>query len=183
MLVHVVDVAGADPVGSYEMVRRELELFNPRLLEKPELIAANKMDLPDAKKGASALKRHVARRDGVAMYPVSALTGEGVDDLRVAIRARLDRMKAEEQEEELPGRVYRPGQEDISFEVVKEGADYRVRGRIAESTLATADLDSDEGIADLQRQLDRAGILKALERAGVGPGDTVHIGNFELEWT
>src|SRR5439155_943206 len=60
MLVHVVDTSTADPVRSYDLVRRELELFNPRLMDKPEIIAANKIDLPNAKDGVKALKRDVA---------------------------------------------------------------------------------------------------------------------------
>jgi GTPase len=182
MLVHVVDAAGADPVGSYEMIRHELELFNPRLLDKPEMIAANKMDLPGADKGLKALKRSVARRGDVAVYPVSALTREGVEELRAAIRQRLDVMREQEAEEELPSRVYRLGREDTSIEIVREGEHYRVRGRAAERAVAMANLESDEGIADLQRQLDRLGVLKELERAGVKSGDTVNIGTFELEW-
>ena len=58
-----------------------------------------------------------------------------------------------------------------------------VRGRDVERILAMADLDSDEGVADLQRQLDKIGVLKELELAGVAAGDTVRIGDFELEWT
>jgi GTP-binding protein len=183
MLVHVVDAAGADPVQSYEMVRNELEQFNPLLAEKPEIIAANKLDLPGADAGAKALKRHVARRDNVEVYGVSALTGEGVDELKAAIHQRLALMRQEEQEEELPARVYRLGREDTSFEIIRENQAYRVTGRIAERAVAMAQLDSDEGIADLQRQLERIGVLKALEKAGVGPGDTVFIGDFELEWS
>jgi GTP-binding protein len=182
MLVHVVDAASADPVGSYQMIRNELELFNPRLLDKPELIAANKMDLPGADKGVKALKRSVARRENVVVFPVSALTREGVEELRAAIRQRLDAMRAEEAEEELPTRVYRLGREDTSLEIVREGEDYRVRGRVAERAVAMANLESDEGIADLQRQLARLGVLRELESAGVKTGDTVYIGEFELEW-
>ncbi len=189
MLVHVVDASSADPVASYEMILKELELFNKaghgtQLLDKPAVVAANKMDLPEARTGLAALKRHVAHGSDVALYPVSALTGEGVDALLGAIRTSVEAMRQEESEEELPGRVYRPAaRDDKSFTVEKEGEAYYVRGRAAERIIAMANLESDEGIADLQRQLDRLGLLKQLDKAGVKAGDTVFIGDYELEWT
>jgi GTP-binding protein len=91
-------------------------------------------------------------------------------------------MRQEEPEEELTSRVYRLAPEE-SITVERIGGEFRVRGRTAERIVAMAALVCDEGIADFQRQLERAGVLKALEDAGVKPGDTVHIAEFELEWT
>jgi GTP-binding protein len=182
MLVHVVDVATSDPVASYEQIRHELELYDPELLEKPEVVVANKMDLPEAQDQWHRVRKHFKGRPAEDLHAVSALTGAGVPQLLQTIRSRLEALRADQSRELAAVRIYRlPREEPHTIERTADG--YRVRGRRVEVVLATADLDSDEGIADLQRQLGRIGVLRDLERTGVKPGDTVHIGDFELEWT
>jgi GTP-binding protein len=80
-------------------------------------------------------------------------------------------------------RIYRLREDDGGHSVEREQDGYRVSGRAVQRALAMADLDSDEGVADLQKQLERLGVLRSLQQAGVKPGDTVRIGDFELEWT
>jgi GTP-binding protein len=92
-------------------------------------------------------------------------------------------LRQEEPSAEAALRVYRLPRDDGAHTVVRDQDGYRVGGRAVERALAMADLDSDEGVADLQKQLERLGVLKSLEQAGVRPGDTVRIGDFELEWT
>jgi GTP-binding protein len=182
LLVHVVDLSEENPKASYDLVRDELQLFDPLLLEKPRLVALNKIDLPDARERVAEMKRRFTEEDDLVAYPVSALTGEGVPELQAAIRAELDVMPPEEAVEEPNVRTYTLRPEDTGFTIEKVRDGFLVRGRAVERIVVTADLDSDEGIADLQRQLGRSGLFKELERAGVKPGDTVTIGDFELEW-
>lgn len=182
MLVHVVDAAGPDPLASYQTIRRELELFKPDLLRKAEIVAANKMDLPEARARWEQIKGHFERtKDGPARA-VSALTGEGVEGLLAAIRDRLDSLSSDDAREPAAVRTYSLRREEDSYELEREVGAFRVRGRKVERLLAMADMDSEEGLADLQRQLDRLGVLKELEEAGVKAGDTVRIGGFEMEW-
>jgi GTP-binding protein len=165
------------------MIRDELEAFQPLLLEKPRLIALNKIDLPEARAKVSELAKRFTRDEGLPTYAVSALTGEGVSELLAAIKERLDAMPEEEAVEETRFRTYGLRPEDTGFTIDRVAGGFAVRGRGVERIVVMADLDSDEGIADLQRQLERTGLFKELERAGVKPGDTVAIGDFELEWT
>lgn len=183
MLVHVVDAASPDPVASYQRIRHELQEYKPELLEKPEIVAANKIDIPEAKTGWTRLKEHFRGCAGLEAYAVSALTGAGVPELLAAIWARLGMLRSEAPRESGGVRTYRLAREEAGHAIERRGDGFVVSGRRAETLLATADLDSDEGIADLQRQLARSGVLQDLERAGVKAGDTVHIGDFELEWT
>lgn len=180
MLVHVVDAALEDPLLSYRTVRREMELFDPSLLEKDHLVAANKMDLPEARDRWKAIRRQF-EREGTEALPVSAVTGEGIGDLATALRRQLDALRATETVQVVP-RTYRLRDDEEGFEVKKGAGGFRVTGRQIERLVAMADLDSDEGLDDLQKQLARTGVFKTLENAGVKPGDTVQIGEFELEW-
>jgi GTP-binding protein len=180
MLVHVVDAAIEDPLSSYLTVRREMELFDPSLLEKDHLVAANKMDLPEARDRWNAVRRQF-EREGTEVLPVSALTGDGIDNLATALRRQLDALRVTETGQVVP-RTYRLPEEDERYDVKKVSSGYRVTGKRIERLVAMADLDSDEGLDDLQKQLGRTGVFKTLEKAGVKPGDTVQIGEFELEW-
>src|SRR5207247_1544354 len=144
--------------------------------------AANKMDLPEAKAKWPTLKRRIEKDFGAKVWPVSAVSGEGVPELLNEISARLDALREDQPEAEEEIRIYRLPSEDTTFSVERQRDGFKVTGRLVERTIAMADMDSEEGIADLQRQLDRLGILKALERAGVKNGDTVRIADFEMEW-
>ena len=182
VILYVVDGATADPVGSYQLIRNELELHEPALLDKPALLAVNKIDLKEARKGWQAVREFVERAGGPPAFAVSALTGKGVPALSTAIHERLEALRAETETTPVV-RTYRLPHAEEKHIVQRDGDAFVIRGRDAERVIAMADLDSDEGIADLQRQLGKIGVLKELERAGVRSGDTVRIGDFELEWT
>jgi GTP-binding protein len=182
VILYVVDGAAPDPVASYELIRNELGLHDAALLAKPALLAVNKMDLKEAKKGWRAVRESIDRESAPPVYAVSALTGKGVSALSEAIHERLRELDRATEDEPVV-RTYRLAPSEVEHTIRREGDGFAVGGRDVERVLAMADLDSDEGVADLQRQLDRIGVLKELERAGVKAGDTVRIGDFELEWT
>jgi GTP-binding protein len=157
-------------------------MHDAALLEKPSLMAVNKVDLKAAHRGARAVREYVEREGGPPVHAVSALTGKGVPALSEAIHQRLQQLDRATEDEPVV-RTYRLAQAEVEHSIRRESDGFAVSGRDVERVLAMADLDSDEGVADLQRQLDRIGVLKELTRAGVKAGDTVRIGDFELEWT
>ena len=183
MLVHVLDLAGLDPLESYRMVRRELELFHPALMEKTELIAANKLDLPEAQEQWEQLREELEREQPGRVFPVSTLTGDGIPALMAAVREHLAMLPVETPTDESEVRVYHLRQTESGYAVERSAGTFMVRGREVERMVAMANLDHDEGIADLQKQLERTGLFKDLERRGVVTGDIVYIGDYELEWT
>ncbi len=197
ILVQVVDGSTADPLESYRTVREEIRLFDPSLLERMQLVAVNKMDLPTARASWAALRRSLLLERQGGVHPVSARTGQGVAELEADMKRCLEEERAQGDREPEDGaspglalrngrgggvRTYRARPESEGYTVAREQEGFRVRGRPVERIVAMADMDTDEGVADLQRQLQRLGLFRDLERAGVKAGDTVRIGDFELEW-
>jgi GTPase len=181
ILVHVVDASRADALDAYRTVRNELEAYKAEVASKPEIVAANKLDLPGAREGLQRLREALPDREVIG---ISTVTNEGIDDLLAAVARRLSELPHEEPSASGGVRVYRLApEEDETFQVeaVADGV-YRVRGKRVERLVAMTDLDSEEGVEHLQRQLDRLGVFEALERAGVEVGDTVQIGEWETEW-
>jgi GTP-binding protein len=181
LLLHILDTASPDPLGDYERVRHELEAYNPALVDKPEVVALNKLDLEAGQQAFPKLKRELERR-GRRVAGLSAATGQGVEELLELLREELERLPVET-EPAAPGvRVYRLAPEEEGWTVEREDDVYVVRGKRVERLAAMTDPNSDEGVAHLQRQLGRLGVVAALEQAGAQPGDTVQIGPIELEW-
>ena len=180
VLVHVVDASRPDAIEAYEVVRSELEAYKPELAMKPEIVAANKLDLPGAREGLSRLREALPDR---LVIGTSTVTNEGVPALLDAVAAALSSLPRDE-EQDSDVRVYTlASAEDDAFnvEAIEPGV-YRVHGKRVERLVAMTDLTSEEGTDHLQKQLARLGVFDALERAGVQVGDTVHIGAWETEW-
>jgi GTPase len=181
ILVHVLDATRDDAVEAYETVRHELEAYDPALTEKPEIVVANKLDLPGARAGLERLKQALPRR---VVVGVSTVTNEGVRELLEEV-GELLRGLPREAETGTGLRVYTlaPRSEDGGFRVEQpEPGVYRVVGRRVERVVAMTDLASEEGTDYLQKQLERMGVFGALEQAGIQVGDTVHVGDWETEW-
>jgi GTP-binding protein len=182
LIAHVVDAAARSPIDDLETIRGELGAHDPALLEKPALLVANKMDLPDAAAGWSALQDW-AKGAGIPAVGVSGLSGEGIPALREGL-ARLLPAAAELQEPPEPAGVvvHRFDSTRDGFAVTREAAGFRVRGRRIERMAAQTDFENEESVERFQRDLTRMGIDRELKRAGIGEGDPVAIGSAELEW-
>ena len=182
VLVHVVDLAARDPQGDREVVREELRLHDERLLEKPGLVVANKLDLPGASERYASFARACAA-DGAEAVGVSALEGRGLRELEAAVAALLPSPDELGMPPEPAGIVvHRFDSARESFSVERQGKGFRLRGRQIERLVAQTDFDSEESAERFQRDLERMGVARELRRAGVRAGDTVTIGTRELEW-
>jgi len=173
-LVYVLDGSSPDPWQDLETVRDEVARFSPDLVQRPYVVAMNKVDLEPARK-----LRAKFRRTGV--HFVSALTGEGLPELMDAVRglvaaAPAPRLPAAAKVTKLPIR------EAGEVVVEKKPSGFVVRGARIERLLERTDLDSEGGLARFQSQLDRLGVNDALEAAGVKAGDTVRILDVEFEY-
>lgn len=181
VLIHVIDAGEADPLAAYQAINEELRLYRPDLVEKPQVIALNKIDQPEVAERLPALRR--AFRPFGTAWPISALTGAGVPDLLREVFTVWQAVKAAQPErppEALP--VIRPRPRDEKFTVEKRGGEYYVSGRRIERVVAMTDLDNEDALLLLQRTFRRLGVTEALTQAGVQPGDTVHFGRAELVW-
>jgi GTP-binding protein len=182
VILHVLDASAADPVGDYETVQRELALYDASIVEKPEIVLLNKMDLPDARENAESLKKAFADKE---VMLVSGATGEGTRELL----QRLMRIMSENRpapsadpaaEAEIP--VLRPrGRERLEINWLEDGV-FEIRGARAEEDALKLGESGPEALDELQERLKRMGLEKGLRRAGAKPGDMLRIGEVKLEW-
>jgi GTP-binding protein len=182
VLIHVVDGASRDPEADYAVIRGELEAHDPALLEKPTLVAFNKLDETAAVEAWPAFQR-VRARAGEPAVAIAAATGEGIAGLR---RTLVDLLPSPEElaaEPEPSGVVVHRIEPATAFSISPDpdGA-WRVSGARIERLAAQTDFGIDESAERFQRTLARLGIDAELRRAGVEPGDTVRFGTVELEW-
>jgi GTP-binding protein len=182
VLVHVVDGASRDPEWDHSVIRDELRAHDPALLEKPILVAFNKLDLPAADAAWPGF-RATREAEGLAVVGVSAATGDGLDRLRAAIAALLpDAAELAAPPEPSGVVVHRIETMGDRFVVERENGAFRVRGRRIERLAAQTNFDNEESAERFQRDLARLGIEEELRKAGIEAGDTVRIGATELEW-
>ncbi len=184
VLLHVVDASVSDPVATYEAVREELELYNPALAAKPELVALNKIDRSDVRERVQTiLARFKQEHPDLDVTPVSAMTTQGVDRLIGLMVETLSALPPELPPSVDTMKVYRLSpRTDDGWTIETEGDFYRVRGKRVERVVAMTDLTNPDAVEMLQSTLKRMGVLQALEARGVTSGDTVRFGNVELEW-
>jgi GTP-binding protein len=170
----VVDGSAPDPWKDLETVRKEVGQFSAELAERPYLVALNKVDLEPARR-----LRAKTRRRGVVF--VSALTGEGLPELKRAIFTLV--ASAPKPQMAVPAKVTKlPVRETRDLAVERKASGFVVRGDRVERLLERFDLDSEGGLARFQTELDRLGVNRALEAAGVQPGDSVRIADAEFEY-
>ncbi len=189
LLVHMLDAGaleGRDPLQDFRDINRELELYDERLVRLEQIVALNKIDLPDGRERVPEL-RAALEAEGRAVFPISAATGEGVEPLLDHVRERLfarghtvepEPVPEDEMELEIPALPRR----ELSARRVDEET-LEVSGTRIENLAATVDMDADEAVAWFQRQLEEQGVLEALRVAGVEEGDTVVIGPVEFVYT
>ncbi len=175
VLLHVVDVSGCegrDPIEDFEKINHELEAYSAKLARRKQLVVANKMDLPDSEDNFVLLKEYVEEK-GYEIMPVSAATGEGLQDLMWKAW-EMARQYVAEPEEEIG--VIDEGDPD-SFEIIRgaEDADFEVKGKNIERLVAMTNFDNEEALYRFQLIWKRLKIEEALLEAGIQEGQTVRI--------
>ncbi len=184
VLIHLLDGSSENPLDAYETINRELAEYSPVLADKPQIVALNKMDLPDAQAHWTRVQKFMSKRE-IPVFAISAATGQGVRELLRAVADQANALpreyaSVETVEEELP--VIRPEQDENAFEVSREAHAFRVRGIKVERVIAMTNFDQPEALFRLHRVFQAMGVTAALERAGVHEGDKVRVGEVELEW-
>ena len=180
VLIHLLDGLSADPLADFAAINRELEAFGHGLVEKPQLVTLNKVDMPDARERWPEIKAALEAQGYQAMA-ISALTKENARELLYRAARMLAELPDETPSEELP--VFRLGGDEAAFDILREEEDvWRVRGLRVERLAAMTIWNLEEAVRRFQRTMERMGITDALEEAGVQPGDTVCIGEKELVW-
>lgn len=181
MLVHLIDCSSESPVDDMLRVNNELNLYDPGLAEKPQIVVLNKIDLPGMKEKIQDLKT-AFKEAGIRALAVSAETGEGVQDLMKEASEMLGSIG----EGVLAGKkttaVFHPLPKKTETTVTREGGTWVIEAPALERIVSRVDTTSYEVKRQLQRLMARYGITRALEKAGVQPGDRVRCGEYEWDW-
>ncbi len=179
LLVHVVDAAGSegrDPVEDFEHICDELAAYGD-IGERPQIVAANKMDLPGAEENVQRLRAHLKGTD-ICVYPISAATHEGLDALMGAIVRMLPELPACAVFEEEPEAIV--PQAPLSIE--RQGETFVVTGDTVEQLIDSVNFEDRDSLAYFHRTLRNRGVIDALRRAGAREGATVVIGDMEFDF-
>jgi len=182
MLIHLLNGANDDPVADYNQINQELALYDDKLGNKPQIVVLNKMDIPEAAEKWEQIRAELAAR-GVEALAISAATQQNVTPLIQKMFAMHATLPEETPfVDEMP--VYELREEDMGFDVTREesGA-FRVSGKKVERAANMTYWDYEEAVIRFHHLLETLGVTSALKSAGVQEGDTVFIGDHELEWS
>jgi len=182
VLVHVVDVAGSegrDPISDFNAINKELEAYNPVLAKRPQVVAANKLDLPGAKDNYESFQSSLG--DSYEIFPISAITGEGMEPLLFKVAEVLAQAGPAEPvnvEEEKITKVV----EALRFSVHRDDDAFVIEGKEIERHYAMTDFANEDAVKRFLRIMKVMGIEDELRRQGAKNGDTVRVGNLEFDF-
>ena len=182
VIVHIIDMSaleGRNPYDDYITINKELSDFDKKLMDKPQIIVANKMDLPTSKDNLKEFKKKV-KED---IFEISAINSEGLDKLLIKIADILDTIEDKPlyDEENFESHVLYKFKEEKPFEVIKEDDTFVVKGEKIEKLLKMTKF-TDEGARRFANKLRRLGVDDELRKQGIVPGDIVRILDFEFEF-
>ncbi|MFB4320996.1 GTPase ObgE [Paenibacillus lautus] len=191
VIIHVVDMAGTegrDPFEDWQKINDEIRLYNPVLIERPQIVAANKMDMPEAEEYLTAFKEKVKEiRPDIEVMPISSLTRQGIQELLYrtidVLESIPDEPTIEEVSEVSERKVYKfKAQNDNSFTVTRDNEMYVVHSERIERMLKRMQMNSHDAILKLARTMRHMGIDEELRKRGATEGTIVRIGDFEFEF-
>lgn len=184
LLVHVVDVAsieGRDPVKDFEDINNELKLYNPLLAERPQIVAANKVDAVNSEETYEVFKTEIESK-GYQVFPVSAATNKGLTELMYHVWNTLKELPATILTAEIEEEVVYTAKEEEPFEIRKENDIFIVEGSWARKIVSSTNFTDYESMQYFQRALKRKGVIDELEKMGINEGETVQIYGAEFDY-
>ena len=189
-MIHVVDAAsteGRDPIADIEAINDELKNYNADITNKPQVIAANKIDmLPDGEESEIIHKlRDMYEPLGVKVFATSTLTGKGIQELLYYVSRILSEMPDKPvvfEQEFFPETMAKEADEAFSVYFDEDEKEYVVEGPKIEKMLGYTNLESEKGFAFFQKFLADNGILDELEKLHIKEGDTVRMYGFSFEY-
>ena len=185
IIAHVIDISGSegrDPYEDYLVINKELQEFNPKLLEKPRIIIANKMDLPNAKENLDKLREEIG---DINIFEIEAISNKGLEE----VINYLGEMTSEIEEQELfednnyETHVLYKFKEELPFTITKVKDVWVIKGDKVERLLKMTNFNGEEAYVQFAKKLWHMGIDDELERLGVQEGDIVRILDYEFEYT
>lgn len=188
VIIHVVDAAGTegrDPIEDIHAINKELALYSEDLAKRPQVIAANKMDAlsVDRDELLQRLEKEFGPM-GYQIFPISAVSGEGIREILYHVRHMLDEINEEPTvfEQEYDPEILAVGDDPYTVEYDKENNEYVVEGPKIEKMLGYTNLESEKGFLFFQKFLKETGILSELEALGISEGDTVRMYGLSFQY-
>lgn len=183
VIAHVIDMSafeGRDPYLDYVTINKELENFNKDILKKPEIIIANKMDLPSAKENLEKFKKKIGDKK---IFEVSAMTNTGLEDVVTALADMLDEIPvtALYEDDKFESHVLYKFKKDEPYTITKEDDCWVIRGDEIEKIFKMTKF-TDEGLARFSKKIRKMGVDDKLIELGAEPGDKVRILDFFFEY-
>ncbi|HAM1413071.1 GTPase ObgE [Listeria monocytogenes] len=189
VIVHVIDMSGSEgrvPYEDYMAINNELEQYNLRLMERPQIIVANKMDMPDAEENLNEFKTKIA--EDIPVFPISAVTKTGLRELLLAIADKLETTPEfplneilEQEDEDIV--LYKYVAEEPDFEISREpDGTFVLSGAKIERLFTMTNFERDASISRFARQLRAMGVDEALRKRGAKDGDIVRLLDYEFEF-
>ncbi|MFW5433635.1 GTPase ObgE [Paenibacillus apiarius] len=194
IIVHVVDMAGTegrDPFEDWVKINEELELYNEKLAERPQIVAANKMDMPEAEEQLAIFKEKVRDKTSrdIDVVPISSLTKMGVQELLYKAMDMLEQLpeapEVEEVAEVEERKIYRfdkKAQSQSEFTIRRENEMFVVESEAIEGMLKRLQMNSHDAILKFARTLRKMGVDEELRKRGATDGTIIRIGEFEFEF-
>lgn len=184
VLIHVIDAAaleGRDPIEDFYQINEELTHYNEKLAQLPQVIAANKIDLPQAQENIARLQAKIGKEHEI--FPISAATKQGVEQLLLRVKQLLEKLPLQQEQErkEIPAVIYQ--EPDPKFDIIHTEGIYIIKGKAVERLAAMTNFEQEEGVRRFQRILEKMGVFAALEANGIKEGDVVSIGEIEFAYT
>ena len=184
VIAHIIDMSafeGRDPYQDYLVINKELENFNSKILDKPQIIIANKMDMPNAVENLEKFKDKIK---DIEIYPISGLTGEGIDAVINRLADMLDNIAKQPlfEEEKFESHILYKFEHEQPFTITRENNIWVIKGKEVERILRMTKFQTDESVMRFANKLRKLGIDDKLRELGANDGDTVRILDFEFEY-
>lgn len=185
IIVHLIDASGQegrDPVKDFYKINEELEKYSDKLADKPQIVVANKMDLPDSQEGYERLKEEVEGK-GYDILAISAATVTGIKELKYAIEEKLEEIGEPEPLEVIDeGKLYEYEKKDDEVIVSKQGDTYYVDGGPIERLMSSINFEDYESVRYFQETIRKRGVVEELKSLGIKEEDIVNICGYEFEF-
>ena len=183
LLLHVIDVSGSEgrnPVDDFEKINSELKKYSKKLRERTQIIVANKSDIIQDEEKFEELSK-LAQKHNIKIFKISAVTGEGISELIKYVSDLLKTLPKEELLEYEDKKIYKLENKD-DYTIRKEEGMFVIEGEPVERIMRRVNIDDNESLYYLQKNLDELGVHEKLKKMGIKEGDIVKIADYELEW-
>lgn len=184
LLLHVVDVAGVDgrdPLDDFRTINEELRKYNPKLAERPQVVAANKTDLTEGRERLESFTKAVEEM-GYKVFPISAASNSGIREMMLYVAAQLRELPDAVPLTEPEAEVVYTAQEEEPFTIRREGNVFIIEGNWVKKVVDSTNFGIYESLQYFQRALKTKGVIDELEKMGIQEGDTVKIHDAEFDY-